>query len=248
MVTPTSGGLSPQPDPELLRSLGRLVRGLSSLFWGLPIALIVCVQAAKTDFFMHLGLAPAGFEKYFPYLPPAMLPPVAATGWLLFGVCQLGHFQKQERIWISALDRARLLALVNLGLSPFLYWWHARPQEMFFTIAVQVLAVSALFFLGNLNLVLHRLSAMLPDENLREETRHFATLNRLLVLGILIFGIGFFFLSRRPEWLPRISDFASRLGPDSLWIILFLALLPLAITMALIWKIKQVILDGVFGG
>ena len=33
----------PAPNVELLRSLGRLVRGLSALFWGLPLALIVCL-------------------------------------------------------------------------------------------------------------------------------------------------------------------------------------------------------------
>ena len=33
--------------PELLRSLGRLVRGLSALFWGLPAALLICVETAR---------------------------------------------------------------------------------------------------------------------------------------------------------------------------------------------------------
>jgi hypothetical protein len=33
----------------------------------------------------------------------------------------------------------------------------------------------------------------------------------------------------------------------SFWTLTFFALLPLAMTMALIWKIKQVILDSVFG-
>jgi hypothetical protein len=31
------------------------------------------------------------------------------------------------------------------------------------------------------------------------------------------------------------------------WLLLLLALLPLALTMALIWKTKEVVLDGVFG-
>ena len=31
------------PKTELMRSLGRLVRGLSALFWGLPIALVVWI-------------------------------------------------------------------------------------------------------------------------------------------------------------------------------------------------------------
>src|ERR1043166_8424362 len=103
------------PTPELLRSLGRLARGLSILFWGLPLALLVCVVTAREDFFRALNIAP----------------PVIASGWLLYGLMQIGVFQKQERIWRAALDRAKFLALVNIGLSPFLYWWNRVPNQPF---------------------------------------------------------------------------------------------------------------------
>ena len=39
----------PAPNPELMRSLGRLVRGLSALFWGLPLALVVCPNTATFE-------------------------------------------------------------------------------------------------------------------------------------------------------------------------------------------------------
>jgi len=138
----------PAPNTELLRALGRLVRGLSALFWGLPIAMIVCVQTAKTDWFQSLGV----------------VPPLLVTGWLLYGLWQLGHFQKQERIWHRALDRAKLFALVNLGLSPFLYWWNKMPDHPFFVPMAALLAVSGLMSLDCINLVLQRVSAMLADE------------------------------------------------------------------------------------
>ena len=52
----------PEPDlnPELLSSLGRLVRGLSALFWGLPIALVVSVQTfvGRGEWLKPLGFAP----------------------------------------------------------------------------------------------------------------------------------------------------------------------------------------------
>jgi hypothetical protein len=117
----------------------------------------------------------------------------------------------------------------------------------FFRLCVEILAVCALFFLSNLNLVLYRLSAMLPDENLREETRHFTTINRLLVLGIIVFGVALATLLQHPQAIPPLAQFAQIAGPSALWVILFLVLLPLAITMALIWKIKEVILASVFG-
>jgi hypothetical protein len=231
------------PNAELLRSLGRLVRGLSALFWGLPVALVLCVQAVQTDLFQHFAYIPAGIAN--------IIPPVIATGWLLFGLFQLGYFQRQERIWINALDRAKLLALVNFGLSPFLYWWNQQPHLRFFTVAVQVLAVTGLMFLDSLNLVLYRLSVMLPDESLRQETRHFTLLNRMLVTGILCGGILFAVYLHFPDFFIRlIPDLGNYpiLASAGLWVFIFLVLLPLAVTMALIWKIKQTILDSVFGG
>src|SRR2546422_7386701 len=109
----------PGPNAELLRSLGRLVRGLSALFWGMPAALIVCFYTAKAEGLKSFGMAP-------------LAPPLAATGLLVYGLWQLGGFQKQERIWRNALDRARILSLINFGLSPFLYWWNRVPDQAFF--------------------------------------------------------------------------------------------------------------------
>lgn len=219
------------PKPELLRSLGRLVRGLSTLFWGLPMALIICVQTAKTETLRSFNI----------------LPPVIVTAWLAYGLWQLGHFQKQERVWVSALDRAKMLALVNLGLSPFLYWWNQRPDEQFYVAMIGAMAVSGLLFLSSLNLVLYRLSAMLPDENLRQETKHFTTLNRFLLLAILLLAIVFFLLLRFPTVLVSPIELIVVMGSGGLWLLVFLALLPLAMTMALLWKIKEVILESVFG-
>ena len=52
--------------------------------------------------------------------------------WLCFGLWQLGYFQKQERIWISALDRARLLAdgglcVCALDTELLGHWWCEGP-------------------------------------------------------------------------------------------------------------------------
>jgi hypothetical protein len=215
----------PQPNPELLRSLGRLARGLSALFWGLPASLIICA-----------GTASAGWFKGFFSAVPALV----ATGLLLFGLWQMGSFQKQERPWQAALDRARLLALVNFGLCPFLYWWNKTPSQPFFTIVVSVLALSGLLFLFTLNLVLARLGAMLPDETLRHETKQFTVVNRsLLVVTLLLVAI-YFVVTRVPgvpssmlivvEWF----ELTGRWSPALVGVVLFI-LVPLSLTMAMIW-------------
>lgn len=228
---PWSSMNAPAPDPELLHSLGRLVRGLSALFWGLPAALIVCI-----------GTAFAGWFSVY-----NVLPPLATTGLLVFGLWQMDSFQKQERPWRNALDRAKLLALVNLGLSPFVFWWSHVPGERLFFISVRVLALSAWFFLFSLNTVLLRLSAMLPDETLRQETRQFTRLSHILLLTLLflcVFQAVLANIPRLPEQLAPTLEIWDR---GAFWLLLLLALLPLAMTMALIWKTKEVILDSVFG-
>ena len=239
---PTPALLSPSrpqvPDSaanaELMRSLGRLVRGLSALFWGLPAALVVCFHAAKSDGFKSLGA----------------IPPLACTGLLAYGLWQLGAFQKQERVWRSALDRALLLALINFGLSPFLYWSSRVPDNPFFSAMVLLMVGSALLFLASLNLVLQRLGAMLPDEALRQETRQFTLLNLALLLATFLLSSAYLVARRIPD-LPVHVDMIVRALSDrgNFWFFVLmipLVLLPLAMTMALLWKTKEIILENVF--
>ena len=221
----------PAPNPELLRSLGRLVRGLSALFWGLPIALIVCVQTAKSDWIRPLG--------YFP--------PVLTTGLLFYGLSLLGHFQKQERVWRIALDRALIFSLINIGLSPFLVWANRLPGQPFYTLMVELLCLSGLLFLFALNPVLWRLAAMLPDETLRTETKAFTAFNRYVLLATFALLVLYFILGRIPHLPHAIVVLLFFVEGGGWLIVFFLGLLPVAMSMALIWKTKEVILSSVFG-
>src|ERR1051325_1347797 len=67
------------PNFELLRSIGKLIRGLSALFWGLPIALIVCAETAEVRLLEPVGMIPA----------------IASNMLILFGLWQMSSFQKQ---------------------------------------------------------------------------------------------------------------------------------------------------------
>jgi len=236
----------PGPPPELLSSLGRLVRGLSVLFWGLPVALVVCVQTAKSDFLRPLG----------PF--PAML----ATIFVYFGLTLLAYFQQQERIWIAALDRTRTVAMINIAFSPFLYFWNKIPSISYFEHVVQLMSLSGLLFLFILNYTLLRLALMLPDETLRTETKVFTSINRYLlaasfvVLGTYFIAAQFFPVQfeRAMELLLRLNPFSQRSGGvtisielGGIWLVLLFILPPVAMTMALVWKIKEVILSSVFG-
>ena len=112
---------------------------------------------------------------------------------------------------------------------------------------VALLAVSSLIFLGNFNLVLQRLSAMLPDETLRLETKHFTALNRYLLLTTVALGIVYCGLIQFHYLPPALAEVLIWLERGGTGLLIFLVLLPLAMTMALLWKIKETILDSVFG-
>jgi hypothetical protein len=218
------------PNAELLRSLGRLVRGLSAVFWGLPAALVICFHTAKAEGLRTFGVAP----------------PLAATGLLVYGLWQMGAFQKQERIWRNALDVARVLALLNFGLSPFLYWWNRMPANWFFMVMAMAMLVSSVLFLGSLNFVLRRLGAMLPDETLRLEIKQFTALNLNLLGATMILGVTYALLLQLHTLPLYFQAVLMVLDRGGLWLLVVLVLLPLAMTMALIWKTKEVILESVF--
>ena len=221
---------TPSDSQALLSSLGRLVRGLSAQFWGLPIALIVCVQTAKTDWLQPLGL----------------VPPMLALGLLFYALTQMSHFQKQERVWRLALDRAKIFSLINLGLSPFLFWWNRMPGDPFFTAIIELMAITSLFYLFSVNLLLRRLVAMLPDEPLRIETQVFTKMNNYLLFATGLFFVGFFVLRRFDDFPWLMTYLLSMVAHGGLWVLLFMILLPIAMTMALIWKVKEIILTSVF--
>jgi hypothetical protein len=236
----------PAPSPQLLRSLGLLARGLSALFWGLPLAVVVSTLAGESDLLRPLGV----------------LPPLAVAALLLYALHLLGQFQPQERPWRRALDRARVAAVLNLGLAPFIYWSSRVPGQPFLLLMVEFSLVSGLLFLLLLNPVLWRLASMLPDETLRAETRAFTRVNCWLV-GVLLAGVLAWlgltkwnpsfpdqfinYVMRVSPLPPRANSMVMLLGRLGLWAALFPCLLPLAMTMALLWKIKEVILESVFG-
>jgi hypothetical protein len=226
------------PSPDLLRSLGRLARGLSCVFWGLPITLLASVPDVQTQWLGNVGWL------------ARLLAPVAATGMMLFGIWELGAFQPQERVWQAARSRAQVVALLNFGLSPFLYWASQAPSVQYFAYAALLLHLCELLLLATLNSLLERLGAMLPDATLRAETRLFATVNRVILM-LLLFGMVIFQISLR---IPTIEQLLGRHwevvahSPNSLAFVLGPVLVVLALTMAVTWKIKEVILQSVFGG
>ncbi len=220
--------------PGLMPSLRNLVRGLTLIFWMLPLTLLACVQGVVSDWLRPLG----------PF------PPVLTTGLLLLALHFMARFQPQERVWQNALDRAKLLAVVNLGLAPFLYWYRRVPDEPTFYWSVALLAISGLVFLCNLNLVLRRLAAMLPDEILRSDTKFLTLINLSVgILAILVLAAYYICLGLG-EGRPVPNNFLVAVhffNEARRYLLLDLVtLMPVAVTMTLVWKTKETIMNSVF--
>jgi hypothetical protein len=218
---------------DLMRALGRLVRGLSTLFWTIPLTLAASVETARTNWLDALGSL-------------SFAPALVFGGLLWYGLRQMRDFQRQERVWQLALHRAGIFAIVNVGLTPFLFWWHRFPLVPFYFVCVDLLAVTGFVFLIQINHVLRRLAAMLPDEMLRMETRTFSNMNTWMLsiaLGIVAIYMAFNYLDRSPRLIGRHFFALQTIGE---WLVLFLTLMPVAVTLALLWKLKEAILTSFF--
>jgi hypothetical protein len=226
-------GMADPASPEaLLRALGRLARGLTTLFWGLPVALVVLVKTATKT---------SAELEYFDFIPP-----VAVCAWLVYGIWQLGAFRPSERVWQRTLDKSRILSLVCLGLSPFLYFWVRFPSQSYFFWQVVGLAISGILLLAALNAALRRLVAMLPDQMLRQEVRLFTSLNLGLLAGFPLAGLLLMLLLRLGYLPGAVRDFLVQVELVNPWMMVFLCLIPLSMTMALLWKIRETVHAAIF--
>jgi hypothetical protein len=216
---------------NVIPSLARVVRGLTLLFWAVPGVLLADTATALDFTWRQFGYAP----------------PLVAAGTLVYGLLPLRQFQSRERVWRGALDRALLLGLVLLALAPTPVWWNRAPEEAYFAQGMLALVFGGLAFLVALNDVLRRLAAMLPDETLRAETRFFTALNTGL-LTILAAGVGAWLgLHHWPHPPDSLAYLRSLFDLTRPWLLIMATLLPVALTMTLLWKTKEVILHSAFG-
>ena len=238
-------------DAPLLPSLARVVRGLSAIFWGLPLAVLAAAKTALGEsprmFPGGMSLGPGDWGRVLGDTLAGSFMALVAAGLVCHGLRQLVRFQEQERIWISAVNRASLAALLVLGLLPFAYWWSRFPSQPLFERGIALLFVSGIAFGLALNHVLVRLAAMLPDVILRQDSRLLSRINRTLLVFLLVFAVldGWLHrgMSRLPEtWVRLLLE----LHELRFVVLLLGALIPMALTMTLLWKSKETIIAGVF--
>lgn len=217
---------------DFARSLSQLVRGLSILFWGIPFTLVICVRISVKDKF---ELQPLDFWL-----------PIVSAGALLVSLSYLSQFRKSESIWIETIDRARFFAIINLFLSPFIYWRLKIVDVPVFSVAVGMFFLSGIIFLLMINRVIQQLSLMLPENSLREDAKIYGDMNQYVLIilsAVLLLNYASVQLGDKIRILPSQVWFAARI---SQWVISFIIVAPVAMTMTLLWKTREVILSDVF--
>ncbi len=225
-----------QPAPiasreELLLNLDPVVRGLSCLFWALPLCLITSVQVALTDWYRPLG----GL---------AFSPPTISALLIWLGFRQLSSFRSQIRAdlqWRQSIERSEIFGLVGVGLSPFVYWWSRFPNVEYFTAGMVLMGLNGLASLYQVNHNLRCLSERIPDESLREEVRFFSYLNTCLLWLGLAFVAAYSALVASQALPNSMMGLLFTLNLVRQWLLLFFLLWPLSITMSMIWKTKRVV-------
>jgi len=227
---PDAPGPETPPSVDAFRPvLGRLARGLSALFWGLPLALVLSVQSLTINPFGHLGLV-------------SLLAPSVGFALLFYGLVLLGTFPGPDRRWPANLDRTRFLALTCLGLSPFLHWYRRMPDTELFASAVHLLGLFGVGFLITLNGLLRRFTAALPDPLLRLETAAFTRINNGCLLALPLIVLAWILAWRLTDAPVHVRLLLQWIEPFRLFVLLFLTLLPLSMTMSLLWKTKETLL------
>jgi hypothetical protein len=216
--------------PDTFRPvMGRLARGLSALFWGLPIALVLAIQGLTINPFGQLGLV-------------SLLAPSAGFGLLFYGLFLLGTFPGPDPVWPRTLDRARFFALTCLGLSPFLHWYQRVPDTEMFVSAVHLLGLFGVALLITINALLRRFTAALPDPLLRLETAAFTRINNGCLLALPLIVLAWTLAWRWTDAPVHVRLLLQWIEPFRLFVLLFLTLLPLSMTMSLLWKTKETLL------
>lgn len=218
-----ANGLPPLPE------LGHLARGLTVLFWALPLVLVIAVLTAQTNL-----LGPADF-----------LPALLATGLLVLALHEMRRLRPEHPPWRAATDRGRSLALAMTGLTPFLHWWQLAPRHLHYEICGLLFFFFGLLFLANLAFLLRRAAALLAQPPLEDEARLFLGVNLPLLAAVLALALSGIVLMRSPlgpRLVASMSPILARVG----FIGLLMLLITVALNMTLVWKLKQAVFDAVF--
>jgi hypothetical protein len=197
-------------------ALVRVARGFSCIFWGIPLSLLLFSGALDIRLFLFVRIPAYVIGVFVAYIGTVFLQRAGAL----------------SDMWTRRVRQLLFLLVVEIYLSPFVYWWRRMPNVPYFSANMAALVICTTWSLFAVNRLAGEACRLLRDSAFLVETR---------VAGWLVVG---FMLTPLAHAL--YTAIRAIVGPEGeffvlelpLWIYA-LVLLPFTITMAVSWKIKE---------
>ncbi len=215
----------------------RMARGFTCLFWSLPVGMLLVSRVLT----LRPGIRPAWFPSFW---LESIRWPVHLGGLALFmaGLLLLGRALPDDRRWQATVTRALALAFVHGLLSPFLSWWETYPTHRFLLANVLVCGAALVLLLHQGDGLVAMAAKRAGDLGLHLEARLAAGLMAGFGLAAVAgFGFGQWGAARGQVDAGVWENWIAARG----WglVLLTLVLMPLTLTMSVLWKIKERCLD-----
>lgn len=214
--------------PEQPRQIIPIIRGLSALFWAIPLTLISSVQ-------LSLGVYGQARDAVFP---------VAAFSLIAFGSFHLSKLRIIGDIrWKSLVEHLLTISLAQVLLSPFLFFLFRVPESPFFIVSIYVLGIFIIIYFRLLLSILERMTVIIGSQSFKQDFQWMkGFIEGALVVIFINWNVLFFRshiadLSEMPAWF---------LIMDPHWLTSFLmisSLFPITVTMTLVWKVKEFLFE-----
>lgn len=208
------------------RDLVALAQGLSCWLWGIPAAVLLSIREMP-------------FEWGMPFQVPLFAVPYLLV---LVGAFKMARIRSCGDRWRSEARRALGLCLFALYLAPFLFWWRRWPQSVYLMGNVWVLIACGIALLAQVNRLVRSLGAALGDPALAAEAELFRAVV-WIVLGLPTLAAFVYVIAASFRTGEHVTlRFEAALLATPSWG-LALLLVPLSITLALVWRAKDLALS-----
>lgn len=205
------------------------------------MSLLFCIQLLITDVVVVDPTSRQSLEHlYFGFF-------CAALGIICVGAIKLVRVEGVGSRWRKRARACVVTSVLLLYFSPFLYWWKALPENSYYTLNLFAMILAVVAFLSALNLLCIELGHFTGDRSLVAESRVFLGLTAFVLALPAAWAFGFAAMrslqadSSENLGLEFVNLFrlhaTLRLG---LFIILFL---PISLTLANLWRVKEMLLD-----
>ena len=203
---------------QLLRS----ARGFTSLFWGIPMMLLLMSGAVSIQSFSYMRLPP--------YLIGVLI--------MYMGMMFLYRMSPPTPRWRRLVRQGILFSFLLVYFSPIVHWWLRRPDELFYLLNMFLLIVCVSWGLLVINLLAAELGRRMDDRAFLIEAQLCGWAAVTLVIGpaLAIGTIAVIEMIRAKCGLYEGVLYAYHAVPH--WI-LALFLLPFTLTMASSWQAKR---------